>query len=280
MPLLSLACFLVLWTVRAADVRRTRQTAPEEEPAEGAGLLSRGSIHAMASAKEAERMSEEEALALVDRNDPCAAHTSCGQCSLDQRCGWCAANSACQMGGPSGPKPPAVCVTWSKGFCETSKCGDYTHCTSCLADPYCGWCAAPTDDPSEAQSGACMEGGSGGPGDAEGECPDTWKHSPIRKGTAYAFASKLALTHAPYLREVCEAADGKIPYAPAPPTKPLPAKKPPVVLDVRPRDGPVFGGTHITLTGLWFGHEKSDQVVTLGGRPCAETLCNIFIIIF
>jgi hypothetical protein len=272
MPLLSLACFLVLWTVRAADVRRTRQTAPEEEPAEGAGLLSRGSIHAMASAKEAERMSEEEALALVDRNDPCAAHTSCGQCSLDQRCGWCAANSACQMGGPSGPKPPAVCVTWSKGFCETSKCGDYTHCTSCLADPYCGWCAAPTDDPSEAQSGACMEGGSGGPGDAEGECPDTWKHSPIRKGTAYAFASKLALTHAPYLREVCEAADGKIPYAPAPPTKPLPAKKPPVVLDVRPRDGPVFGGTHITLTGLWFGHEKSDQVVTLGGRPCAETL--------
>ena len=285
MPL-SLACslLLLLWLGPAAgaDVRRGPAAAAQaaaqadgaaaEEEGGAAELHTRGSIHALASAKEAERMSEEEALALVDRNDPCAAHSSCGQCSLDQRCGWCAANSACQMGGPSGPKPPAVCVTWSKGFCETSKCGDYSHCTACLADPYCGWCAAPTDDPSEAQSGACMEGGSGGPGDAEGECPDTWKHSPIRKGTAYAFASKLALTHAPYLREVCEAADGKIPYAPAPPSAPLPAKKPPVVLDVRPRDGPVFGGTHITLTGLWFGNEQTDQVVTLGGRPCAETL--------
>ena len=255
-----------------ADTQNLEPGSGTAGVAAGAPPAAQNPMHLLAANREKERLSEEEALALVDRNDPCDAHRSCAECSLDIRCGWCAANSQCQMGGPNGPKPPSVCVTWSKGFCETSKCSDYTHCTSCLADPYCGWCSAPTDDPSEANAGQCMEGGSGGPGDAEGECPDNWRHSPVRKGTSYAFASKLDLTHGAYLREICESADGKIPYAAAPPAKPLPKKKPPVILDVKPRDGPVFGGTHITITGLWFGYEKTDQAVTIGETPCAETI--------
>ena len=73
------------------------------------------------------------------------------------------------IGSPDGPKMQ-VCASWTKGFCEVSKCGDYCHCMSCLADPYCGWCTAPSDDPNAEIPGKCMEGGSSGPGDAEGEC--------------------------------------------------------------------------------------------------------------
>ena len=188
---------------------------------------------------------------MVDRTDPCNSHANCGRCSEDSRCGWCAANSQCMIGSPSGPKL-GMCASWTKGFCEVSKCGDYSHCMSCLADPYCGWCSAPSDDPSAAIPGKCMEGGSSGPGEAEGECPDQWRHSPVRKGTAYTLASHLASTHGPYLREVCESADGKIPYAPPPAAKPVPTAKDPVMLTMFPRDGPLFGGTHITITGEFF----------------------------
>ena len=214
---------------------------------------------------------DQEAELMVDRTDPCNRHANCGRCSEDSRCGWCAANSQCMIGGPSGPKL-SVCAAWTKGFCEVSKCGDYSHCMSCLADPYCGWCSAPSDDPNQEIPGKCMEGGSSGPGDAEGECPDQWRHSPMRKGTGYAMASHLASVHGPYLREVCEASDGKIPYAPPPPPQPKATAKDPILLTMFPRDGPVFGGTHITITGMWFGYSKADQVVTLGGRPCEETL--------
>ena len=194
---------------------------------------------------------DQEAEMMVDRTDPCNSHANCGRCSEDSRCGWCAANSQCMIGSPSGPKL-GMCASWTKGFCEVSKCGDYSHCMSCLADPYCGWCSAPSDDPSAAIPGKCMEGGSSGPGEAEGECPDQWRHSPVRKGTAYTLASHLASTHGPYLREVCESADGKIPYAPPPAAKPVPTAKDPVMLTMFPRDGPLFGGTHITITGEFF----------------------------
>ena len=206
---------------------------------------------------------EEESELMVDRTDPCNAHENCGRCSEDSRCGWCAANSQCMIGSPDGPKMQ-VCASWTKGFCEVSKCGDYSHCMSCLADPYCGWCTAPSDDPNAEIPGKCMEGGSSGPGDAEGECPDQWRHSPVRKGTGYALASHLASAHAPYLREICESASGKIPYAPPPPPEPPMKAKDPMILTMFPRDGPIFGGTHITITGMWFGYSKTDQEVTIG----------------
>ena len=221
--------------------------------------------------KEQSLTSDEEAELLVDRTDPCDSHSNCGRCSEDSRCGWCAANSQCMIGGPSGPKL-SVCAAWTKGFCEVGKCNEYSHCMSCLADPYCGWCSAPSDDPTQEIPGKCMEGGSSGPGDAEGECPDQWRHSPMRKGTGYAMASHLASVHGPYLREVCEASDGKIPYAPPPPAQPKQKAKDPVLLTMSPRNGPVFGGTHITITGMWFGYTKTDQTVTVGGRPCEETI--------
>jgi hypothetical protein len=214
---------------------------------------------------------DEEAELMIDHTDPCNTHTNCGQCSEDSRCGWCAANNQCMIGGTERPKL-SVCASWTKGFCEVSKCGDYSHCMSCLADPYCGWCSAAGDDPLAPTPGKCMEGGSSGPGEAEGECPDQWRHSPVRKGTAYAMASHLASTHGPYLREVCESVDGRIPYAPAPPAKPAPKPKDPVILTMYPRNGPLFGGTHVTITGLWFGYTKTDQQILIGGRPCEETI--------
>jgi len=214
---------------------------------------------------------DQEAELMVDRTDPCNDHANCGRCSEDSRCGWCAANSQCMIGGTASPKL-GVCASWTKGYCGVSKCGDYSHCMSCLADPYCGWCSAPSDDPLAPVPGKCMEGGSSGPGEAEGSCPDQWRHSPVRKGTSYTMASHLAATHGPYLREVCESSDGRIPYAPAPPAQPLPKAKDPVLLTMFPRDGPLFGGTHVTITGLFFGYTKSDQTIYVGGHPCRETI--------
>ena len=44
-----------------------------------------------------------------------------------------------------------------------------------------------------------------------------------------------------------------MPYAPAPPAPEKPKPQDPVVLSVSPTNGPVFGGTSITVTGLWYG---------------------------
>jgi hypothetical protein len=201
---------------------------------------------------------------MVDNTDPCATYEGCGACNQDSRCGWCAANSKCMVGGPEGPKMQK-CAAWTKEFCEAESCSSYTHCMGCLADPYCGWC--PSDDQ---DGGKCMEGSGGGPTD--GTCDSNWAHSPVRKGTNYKQTSILDATHKAYLRETCESPEKRMVYAKPPPDNSKPASaKDPTILRMEPMDGPTFGSTVITITGLWFGFTDTNQTVYIGEHPCAET---------
>ena len=128
-----------------------------------------------------------------------------------------------------------------------------------------GWC--PSDDQ---DGGTCMEGGGGGPTD--GTCDSKWAHSPVRKGTNYKQTSVLDATHRAYLRETCESPDKRMVYAKPPPDNSKPATaKDPTILKMEPTNGPTFGHTVVTITGLWFGFTDTNQTVYIGEHPCMET---------
>ena len=186
--------------------------------------------------------------------DVCREKTSCNTCTADSRCGWCDGTMSCFAGSERGPKT-LTCSSWQFQYCSGQSCDAYKLCAQCLADPYCGWCRG--EAPAEGKeaknpmfNGNCMDVGSSGP--LYGECSAEWLHSRVRQGTPFRLAASMDMAHKGYLQEMCEAGDKHL-FQPKAPAPQLAAPKDPVVLTVQPLEGPVFGQTVVTLTGLYFG---------------------------
>ena len=186
--------------------------------------------------------------------DVCREKTSCNTCTADSRCGWCDGTMSCFAGSERGPKT-LTCSSWQFQYCSGQSCDAYKLCAQCLADPYCGWCRG--EAPAEGKeaknpmfNGNCMDVGSSGP--LYGECSAEWLHSRVRQGTPFRLAASMDMAHKGYLQEMCEAGDKHL-FQPKAPAPVLAAPKDPVVLTVQPLEGPVFGQTVVTLTGLYFG---------------------------
>ena len=89
-------------------------------------------------------------------------------------CVWCADKGGfCTPGSPeTGPDDAAVCAAdaWTNGYClKEDRCGFYSACHSCLADPFCGWCP----NGGLGGKGTCVEGETKSP--LTGSCP-TWEY--------------------------------------------------------------------------------------------------------
>lgn len=126
---------------------------------------------------------------------PCAAHTTCRDCTADINCGWCASDSVCYEGVEMGPIFGS-CARWAHTFCHGAPlrgcaaapapspalrppsrgpaathradepCADRLDCHSCLVNPKCGWCAF---------SSTCEEG-SAAKSDESACPPSHWVH--------------------------------------------------------------------------------------------------------
>ena len=110
----------------------------------------------------------------------CGSLTLCNTCEAhadaagSHDCVWCADKGGfCTPGTPeTGPTDAAVCAAdaWTNGYClKEDRCGFYTGCHSCLADPFCGWCP----DGGLGKKGICVEGETKSP--LTGSCP-TWEY--------------------------------------------------------------------------------------------------------
>jgi hypothetical protein len=109
----------------------------------------------------------------------CGSLTLCSTCEAHtdesgHDCVWCADKGGfCTPGSPeTGPTDAAVCSAdaWTNGYClKEDRCGFYTGCHSCLADPFCGWCP----DGGLGGKGICVEGETKSP--LTGSCP-TWEY--------------------------------------------------------------------------------------------------------
>jgi len=113
-------------------------------------------------------------------SDGCSSLTLCNTCeshtdaASGHDCVWCADKGGfCTPGTPeTGPTDAAVCAAdaWTNGYClKEDRCGFYTACHSCLADPFCGWCP----DGGLGGKGTCVEGETKSP--LTGSCP-TWEY--------------------------------------------------------------------------------------------------------
>ena len=119
-------------------------------------------------------------LSRVRAAETCGALTLCHSCEAHANaegahdCVWCADKGGfCTPGAPeTGPADDAVCSaeSWTSGYClKKDKCGAYSSCHSCLADPFCGWCP----DGGLEGRGVCVEGEAKSP--LTGSCP-TWEY--------------------------------------------------------------------------------------------------------
>ncbi len=105
----------------------------------------------------------------------CLGLHSCTSCGASPKCGWCAGPAGrggdqnrkgrCVAGSSQGPAMLGEtnvaaeldrmgCSNWHFAFCPNVKCEDYTSCSACAADSYCGWCSA---------TSTCIEGDARGP---------------------------------------------------------------------------------------------------------------------
>ena len=119
-------------------------------------------------------------LSRVRASETCGALSLCHTCEAHVNsdgahdCVWCADKGGfCTPGSPdTGPADDAVCSadSWTSGYClKKDKCGAYSACHSCLADPFCGWCP----DGGLHGRGICVEGEAKSP--LTGSCP-TWEY--------------------------------------------------------------------------------------------------------
>ena len=210
------------------------------------------------------RFPEVKVGAMVSEEDPCENFKSCSDCTRQRQCGWCEANKKCATGAPKGPKAESLCQVdfWMFSFCPSVPCPQYKDCKSCLMDPNCGWCASSggskADDDDSSDSGRCSAGGYDGPRDhqEDGTCTGNWLHSPTRVGESTLRTAILNLKHGSYLNEVCNAGTMNIQHSLPPPKKAAETQYP-VTMAIDPVHGPTFGGTVITVTGLWFGFTQA-----------------------
>merc|ERR1712048_716078 len=85
----------------------------------------------------------------------CDSIMHCGPCTMHLHCGWCAKEKKCMAGGVTGATSNnATCTDWDYAYCSSDPCSIYGACSSCSADPMCGWCAA---------TSTCVEGSPSGP---------------------------------------------------------------------------------------------------------------------
>ena len=119
-------------------------------------------------------------LSRVRATEACGDLTLCHTCEAhvnsdgNHDCVWCADKGGfCTPGSPeTGPADDAVCSaeSWTNGYClKKDKCGAYSACHSCLADPFCGWCP----NGGLGGRGVCVEGEAKSP--LTGSCP-TWEY--------------------------------------------------------------------------------------------------------
>jgi len=96
--------------------------------------------------------------------DACLLFTTCDDCTNEPtgNCGWCESTDECLTGNVVGPGGSAAnCSEWFFDNCLAVDCNRFTSCSSCLRDPFCGWCEATT---------TCVEGVRTGP--VTGTCSD------------------------------------------------------------------------------------------------------------
>jgi hypothetical protein len=117
----------------------------------------------------------------VAANEGCNSLTLCSTCeshtdaeSGGHDCVWCADKGGfCTAGSPeTGPADAGVCAAdaWTNGYClKEDRCGFYSACHSCLADPFCGWCP----NGGLGGKGVCVEGETKSP--LTGSCP-AWEY--------------------------------------------------------------------------------------------------------
>jgi len=86
--------------------------------------------------------------------DLCEVERQCGGCLSKDGCGWCSTNEHCYRGSPLNGPCVTNCTVWEPHMCPGEPCHTHHSCTSCLNDPFCGWCA---------DSESCTEGSHSGP---------------------------------------------------------------------------------------------------------------------
>lgn len=110
---------------------------------------------------------------------PCVEYTSCRNCT-ESDCIWCQNEAKCvDKNAYPASFPYGQCREWTTidARCRSTEtgrewCSFYSSCSTCRADPGCGWC----DDGSETGKGLCLPGGAGGPSSRSlNTCPrDNW----------------------------------------------------------------------------------------------------------
>ncbi|XP_011147509.1 attractin-like protein 1 isoform X1 [Harpegnathos saltator] len=110
---------------------------------------------------------------------PCVEYTSCRNCT-ESDCIWCQNEAKCvDKNAYPASFPYGQCREWTTidARCRATEtgrewCSFYSSCSTCRADPGCGWC----DDGSETGKGLCLPGGAGGPSSRSlNTCPrDNW----------------------------------------------------------------------------------------------------------
>eukprot|EP00939_MAST-03C_sp_MAST-3C-sp1_P003531 g3531.t1 len=144
----------------------------------------------------------------------CTVYGDCGSCIVDESCGWLLDDvekstlhqGACVPGSATGPSTANSTEgresaeelnnrmhdfdykRWDYNVCPALDCGGYVGCSSCIADPVCGWCA---------ESGKCVAGDESGPtfsaaSETEG-CPKGFIHSPASRAVPHEMRGVFAL---------------------------------------------------------------------------------------
>eukprot|EP00824_Muranothrix_gubernata_P019315 TRINITY_DN38938_c0_g1_i1.p1 TRINITY_DN38938_c0_g1~~TRINITY_DN38938_c0_g1_i1.p1 ORF type:complete len:321 (-),score=66.50 TRINITY_DN38938_c0_g1_i1:31-957(-) len=71
----------------------------------------------------------------------CRSEEDCALCVAHPFCGWCAADRTCRAGVQIEPAVgECPLVQWHFRFCPGAQCSVYKQCSSCISDPFCGWC--------------------------------------------------------------------------------------------------------------------------------------------
>lgn len=86
----------------------------------------------------------------------CSQHNLCGSCLSENACVWCAdgAGSCVQGDLSTGPVDTKTCKNWEGSYCSAEPCAQYTSCSTCTSDSFCGWSSTEK---------VCVEGDKKGP---------------------------------------------------------------------------------------------------------------------
>jgi len=99
-------------------------------------------------------------VAVAEGASTCSPHNLCSKCLNDPDCVWCAdGKGSCVAGNSKGPLESTQCKAWESSYCRLEPCGVYTSCSTCVADPFCGFAGGKGGE----ADNVCVEGHKEGP---------------------------------------------------------------------------------------------------------------------